>query len=200
MTCLALSISGVANAHPIDRHKPGDMPVAPALHMVHYWRDVTWHWQDLDPTAARTPYLWVADRHGVSSAYRWKLAWTWYYRQVAAHKHYEKWRQANVSTYGVPSWFVGVQTSTGGTALHCISHNEEYGFPGDPKGGYNTIAGYFGAPSPPSAYIEPGPSLAATYGDSWLSIPLAEQVRWAWAMYLTYGWSPWSTAPGCGLS
>src|SRR6188472_4045225 len=96
VTCLALSISGVANAHPIDRHKPGDMPAAPALHMVHYWRDVTWHWQDLDPTAARTPYLWVADGHGVSSAYRWKLAWTWYYRQVAAHKHYEKWRQANV--------------------------------------------------------------------------------------------------------
>jgi len=189
VTCLALSISGVASAHPIDRHKPGDMPAAPALHMVHYWRDVTWHWQDLDPTAARTPYLWVADGHGVSSAYRWKLAWTWYYRQVAAHKHYEKW-QASQPTYAVPTWFYN--------AMSCISDNEEYGYDG-----INTSAGKLGFIYSPASYPEPGPTLAAQYGNSWLNIQLSDQLRVAYAVYQANGnhfAGAWSTASACGLS
>ena len=99
-----------------------------------------------------------------------------------------RWLKAHPYGY-VPSWFV--------SAVRCIAENEEYGFPDE--GGYNTSAGYFGMISAPSAY--PGSSGAvATYGDSWLAIPFAAQLPIVYAEYLKYGWSPWSTAPGCGLA
>jgi len=86
----------------------------------------------------------------------------------------------------VPSWFY--------PDIACISTKEEYG-----ENGQNTWAGYFGMVSPPSAYPEPGPTYARTYGDSWLDIPLAAQIDITYAEWQAYGWSPWSTAGACGL-
>lgn len=83
----------------------------------------------------------------------------------------------------MPSWFAN--------DMVCIGIHEE--------GGQNSVAGYFGFVFSPSTYLDPAPSIAATYGNSWLSIPRSEQLRVAYALYQSYGWSPWSTAPGCGL-
>ena len=77
-------------------------------------------------------------------------------------------------------------------AMDCIGIHEE--------GGSNSVAGYFGFVYPPSAYIEPGPSIAATYGDSWLDVPRSAQLELAAALQAAYGWSPWSTAGACGLA
>ena len=81
--------------------------------------------------------------------------------------------------------------SSSGSAWACIASHEE--------GGHNSVAGYFGFIYPPSTYIEPGPSIAAQYGESWLNVPYSVQLGMAEALQAHYGWSPWSTAPGCGL-
>lgn len=87
----------------------------------------------------------------------------------------------------VPAWFLH--------DISCVSDHEEYGLSGS-----NTSAGYFGfAAGPPSVYVEPGPTYAREYGDSWLDIPQSAQVQIAYAVYRAYGWSPWTTAGACGL-
>lgn len=78
------------------------------------------------------------------------------------------------------------------TAMACIGLHEE--------GGHNSVAGYYGFVYPPSSYIDPGPAIAAQYGDDWLAVPQSAQLQLAAALQAAYGWSPWSTAGACGLS
>jgi len=85
--------------------------------------------------------------------------------------------------WSVPAWFAA--------ALTCIGQHEE--------GGSNSAAGFYGFVYPPSQYLEPGPQIAAAYGDSWWDVPQAAQQSLAYALYTRFGWSPWTTAPGCGL-
>lgn len=149
----------------------------PALDRVHQWRDATQATQRQTGQAV-TRYLWIPDRATMPRAARWHAAVTWYHRYRAARAS---------PAWPVPAWFV--------SDASCISQNEEYGFYGE-----NTSAGKFGMSSgPPSAYPEPGPTLARLHGDSWLDLGLADQLRIVYAEYLRYGWSPWTTAPGCGL-
>lgn len=91
---------------------------------------------------------------------------------MAAYHAYQK-RMAD----GTPSWF--------DADMVCIGLHEE--------GGHNSVAGFFGFVYPPSSYGEYG------YGDSWLNWPLTAQLRVAYHLYQRFGWSPWTTAPGCGL-
>ena len=87
-----------------------------------------------------------------------------------------------------------------GFPFACISHNEEYGLPGDPKGGYNTSAGWFGmSAGPPGSYVSPGPEMAARYGNSWTDIPLLAQEQIVLAVYHTFGPTAWSTHGDCGI-
>lgn len=139
-------------------------------------------WQNQDAACVkRTPYLWKADRRSTSLADRWRIARWWYERSLRAYS------PSCQPRYSVPSWFVG--------AMSCISDHEEYGYSGG-----TTIAGYFGFVYPPSSYQSPGPAIAATYGDSWLNVPLSAQLEMAWSLYSSYGWSPWTTAGTCGLA
>jgi hypothetical protein len=150
------------------------------LKVVHHWRDLTWERQRAIGNCCR-PYHWQADKHTTTKAQRWKIAWKWYNYAMNVPK------PTPANTSGVPSWFV--------SAMSCISIHEEYGMDGP-----NTSAGYFGFIYPPSTYQSPGPSLAATYGDSWLSVPLSGQLSMAYSLYNSYGFSPWSTAGTCGLA
>jgi hypothetical protein len=105
-------------------------------------------------------------------------------------KHHKKHKKHVVHTEpapSTPSWFRN--------AMACISTHEEYGVDG-----HNTVAGYFGFIYSPASYVEPGPSLAARYGNSWMDIPLEGQYEVAYALEQKYGWSPWSTAGMCGLT
>jgi hypothetical protein len=149
------------------------------LRVVHHWRDVTWNVQDA-ACVDRTPYEWRADRHSSSLADRWRIARLWYERSQRA---YSPSCQPAYSS-GVPAWFVSIAA--------CLSVHEEYGLDGP-----NTSAGLLGFIYPPSSYQEPGPSLAAQYGDSWLNIPVGGQLAMAWSLYSSYGGSPWSTWGMC---
>lgn len=134
---------------------------------------MTWRWQRLSGRCC-TEYGWLADRHSTSAKRRWQIASAWWRRAGAAHAYYAAHRP---SPRLVPSWF--------SADLTCIGIHEE--------GGQNSVAGYFGFIYPPSAYGEYG------YGDSWLNWPRSAQELVAYHLYQRYGWSPWSTAPGCGL-
>lgn len=145
---------------------------------------MTHHWQSLAGIPLK-PYYWVAHRHDTPTWKRWHIAAIWWGNAAQAHATYVQQRDQPGGS--LPSWFVG--------AMSCISDHEEYGY-----GGGTTVAGYFGYVYPPSVYIDPGPTIAATYGDSWLNVPLGAQLDMAWALYQAYGWSPWSTAGTCGLA
>jgi hypothetical protein len=97
-----------------------------------------------------------------------------------AHDRYVRERRA----LGVPAWFAA--------DLICIGIHEE--------GGNNSIAGYYGFIYPPGSYGPVDQALVSTYGYSWLNWPRSAQNRVAYMLYGMYGWSPWSTAPGCGLA
>jgi hypothetical protein len=148
------------------------------LFVVHCWAGKTWNVQDA-ACVDRTPYEWRADRHSSSLADRWRIARLWYERSQRA---YSPSCQPAYSS-GVPAWFT--------SSLVCIGQLEE--------GGGNSIAGYYGYIYSPSQYQDPGPSIAATYGDSWLSVPRSAQDALAWSLYQSYSWTPWSTAASCGL-
>jgi len=88
--------------------------------------------------------------------------------------------------------------------MRCISDHEEYGY-----GGQNTSAGYLGMIYSPAAYADSVVTeysddvrrIVATYGNSWLAIPLDAQLVVAYGLYLVgHNYSPWSTAAGCGLT
>jgi hypothetical protein len=146
----------------------------------------TWHWQRLAGERLK-PYYWVAHRHSTPAWKRWHIAAIWWGNAAAAHARAMEAQQAAASSGAASPWFT--------SAMSCISDHEEYGL-----GGGTTIAGYFGFIYPPSSYQEPGPTIAATYGDSWLSVPLGAQLDMAWSLYSSYSWSPWSTAGACGLA
>src|SRR4029079_4350039 len=151
----------------------------PAVVSTHRAVAATHHWE----RAAGQPltqYHWGAFTARTSGA-AWQIATRWWAHARAAHTYYAE------HPYSPPSWFV--------SALGCISAHEEYGMDGP-----NTSAGYFGFVFSPSTYISPGPQIAATYGNSWLAVPLSAQIGMAYGLYQAYGWSPWSTAPGCGLA
>jgi hypothetical protein len=120
-----------------------------------------------------------------SVAYGKWVAHLWHFRSHRAHGTYRRWVKAQAAT-GYPSWFK--------SDMVCISAHEEYGMNGP-----NTVAGYFGLIYPPSVYVDPGPTIASQYGDSWLDVPLSPQLALSYSLYQHYGWSPWSTAPGCNL-
>lgn len=142
------------------------------LDKIHKMRNRTWHYQDL-MGKRHTPYHhWAENRCGNRNC-RFQVLQIWRHRARLAHRRYEKFQRAG----GVPAWFTA--------DLVCIGNAEE--------SGHNSVAGYFGFIYPPSSYHEYG------YGDSWLNWPRSAQERVAWHLYGKYGWSPWSTAPGCGL-
>ena len=152
-----------------------------ALVSVHHAVRATHAWQaKLGERPAR--YYWVADRHSTPTWQRWRIAGNWWLKAAAAHT---RWVERPKHSY--PSWFA--------SSMSCISDHEEYGYSGG-----TTVAGYFGFVFSPSTYQSPGPSIAATYGDSWLNVPLGPQLEMAWSLYSTFGWSPWTTASGCGLA
>ena len=147
----------------------------------------THHWQALAHEQPR-PYYWVAHRHSTPAWKRWHIAAIWWGNAAAAHARYEAYQERQAEAYGgVPGWFVN--------AMRCIADHEEYGFEGG-----STSAGYFGFIYPPGSYGPVDQALVATYGSSWVNWPLGAQLRVAWMLYGMYGWSPWSTAPGCGLA
>jgi hypothetical protein len=150
----------------------------PVLCAIHQHRNAVWHYES-ELGQAHTRYAWTAERAGASPAYRLWVRHLWYTRRM-------EWRHRWMVAPHVPSWFV--------SDMACISTHEEYGMDGQ-----NTIAGYFGLITPPSGYIDPGPSIAAQYGDSWLSVPQSAQLELSYALYLAYRWQPWSTAPAGGL-
>lgn len=164
-------------------HKAGKHHRAPALiiRKIHRARNMTWHYQRLMGKSL-TPYHHYAE-HTTSLAFRRWILSEWKHHRRHAHHAYLRYQRAG----SVPASFY--------SAMSCISLHEEYGMDGP-----NTVAGYFGFVYPPSGYIAPGPQMARTYGNSWLSIPLGAQLQVAYALYRHYGWSPWSTAPGCGLA
>ena len=145
---------------------------------------MTHHWQSLGGFCCKR-YHWVAHRHSTPAWKRWHIAAIWWGNAAQAHARYLQERDQPGGS--LPSWFIG--------AMSCISDHEEYGMDGP-----NTSAGYFGYIYAPSQYQDPGPTIAATYGDSWLSVPLGAQLDMAWSLYRSYGWSPWSTAGTCGLA
>lgn len=126
------------------------------------------------PTVALTGerYHYGPDHHGVSAGVRWHMAVLWHRRYLAAQR-------LRNSAATVPAWFAG--------DLTCIGIHEE--------GGQNSVAGMYGFVYPPSAYV----AWWQRYGDSWLGWPRPAQQLVAWTLYQRYGWSPWSTAVGCGL-
>jgi hypothetical protein len=157
----------------------------PPLVSVNHAVKMTHHWQALAGEKLK-PYHWVAHRHDTPTWKRWHIAATWWGNAAAAHARYMEQQQAPASGAG-SAWFV--------SAMACISIHEEYGMDGP-----NTVAGFFGYIYAPSQYQDPGPTIAATYGDSWLSVPLGAQLDMAWSLYSSFGWSPWSTAGVCGLA
>lgn len=176
LACTAAAGAAVEGVKKAGHHR--HRIAAPILSKIHRARDMTWHWQALMGRAL-TPYRHSAERHTDPAFRRWVLH-EWKHRRRAAHRAYQR--------YGlVPAAFR--------SDMACISEHEEYGMDGP-----NTVAGYFGLVYPPSGYIDPGPSIAAAYGDSWLQVPLEQQLRLAYSLYRAYGWDPWTTAPGCGLA
>jgi hypothetical protein len=156
----------------------------PALVSVNRAVKMTHHWQALAGEKLK-PYHWFAHRHDTPTWRRWHVAAIWWGNAAAAHARYMK-QQAQPGG-GLPSWFI--------SAMGCISIHEEYGMDGP-----NTVAGFFGYIYAPASYQDPGPTIAATYGNSWLSVPLGAQLDMAWSLYSSFGWSPWSTAGTCGLA
>jgi hypothetical protein len=180
MTAAVASVwPGTANAQMRSVARACNARPAPVLCAIHQHRNAVWHYQR-ELGQQLSPYAWTAERAGASSAYRHWVKHLWYTRRM---RWRHRWLQAQPA---VPSWFVA--------DMSCISDHEEYGM-----GGQNTIAGYFGLVSPPSGYIDPGPAIAARYGDSWLGVPQSAQLELSYALYEAYGWGPWSTAPACGL-
>jgi hypothetical protein len=151
---------------------------APVLCAIHQHRNAVWKYQT-EFGQPHTRYAWTAERAGASPAYRHWVKHLWYTRRM-------HWRHRWLTAPHVPAWFV--------SDMACISTHEEYGMDGQ-----NTIAGYFGLIYPPSGYIDPGPTIASQYGDSWLGVPQSAQLELSYALYQAYGFGPWSTAPACGL-
>ena len=168
----------VLSAHPT-RASAASSPQL--IRAIHFARNETWKFQRKIGTCCR-PYGHTAERT-TSHAYQ-----EWVLRLWKYHWRFARMRYLHMlkSSFGVPSWFV--------SDMSCISDHEEYGMDGP-----NTSAGYFGLVYPPSGYIDPGPTIARIYGDSWLDVPLSAQLGLAYSLEQHYGWSPWTTAPGCGL-
>lgn len=159
----------------------------PALVSIHNARDATWKWQDKMGVDHKR-YYWVADRHNTSTAKRWYMAGVWWGYAQLSYQRYQKHLQSAPSvSSGVPSWFYN--------AMSCIADHEEYGYDGG-----STVAGYFGFIYPPGSYGPVDQALVGTYGSSWTTWPLGAQLQVAYMLYGMYGWQPWSTAPGCGLT
>ncbi len=146
----------------------------------------THHWQRLSGHCCKR-YWWVAHRHDTPTWKRWHIAAIWWGNAEQAHQRYLEERPLAPSTASVPGWFV--------EAASCISDHEEYGYDGG-----STVAGYFGFIYPPGSYGPVDQALVMTYGTSWVTWPLTAQLQVAYWLYNQYGWSPWSTAPGCGLA
>jgi hypothetical protein len=155
-----------------------------ALRSVNHAVSLTHYWQAKGGFCCKR-YWYVAHRHSTPTWKRWHIAAIWWGNAAQAHARYMA-----MPHYAWPDSLTA--------AFRCISLHEEYGFPD--VGGHNSPAGYFGMPSPPSAY--PGSAAAvARFGNSWLAIPFDWQDEIAYAELLKYGWYPtWSTAPGCGLT
>lgn len=152
---------------------------APALDAVHHAARAARAEQAAKGLAV-SPYLYVADRHSTTRAGRIVIAGVWWHRWYVAYHH-----PVVSAVAGVPASFVA--------KMPCLARAEEYGPPGDPKGGYDTVDGFFGMISPPDTY-------PTGYGTSWLAIPYWRQIPIVYAEWLRYGSSPWpNTAPGCGL-
>ena len=145
---------------------------------VHHWVDATHRENRADARPLVHYYGWP-DRYTRPAAV-WRAAINWH--QIYLHAL----KQPSLNPWApVPRWFIG--------PAQCISAHEEYGFYGQ-----NTSAGKFGMVMSPSSY--PGSaSVVARYGNSWLGIPLKAQLVIVYRLWQTYGWSPWTTAPGCGL-
>lgn len=129
-------------------------------------------------------YLWIPDRHTTTRAGRRVILGVWWHRLYLARTTKTP---STSDASGVPAWFVA--------RMPCLARAEEYGPPGDAKGGYDTVAGFFGMSSgPPSVY--PGGSVAS----SWLSLSYWQQIPIVYATWLRVGDGGWpNTMPGCGL-
>lgn len=136
------------------------------------------------------PYKWVAEGDATK---RSRIVNYWNRVERVARQraldYMKAARAAAVAPVVTPT--VSAPAPSSSDAWACIALHEE--------GGHNSVAGYFGFIYAPSSYIDPAPAIAAQYGNSWLSIPYAAQLQIAEALQAKYGWSPWSTAPGCGL-
>lgn len=175
---LAVTATSTAGAHKLPSRYPGHM-----LTRIHHQRDMTWKYQTLTGNATTTYRYW-AERRCESKECRYTILKKWHTRHHRWQYLYKHIGTAVSSGPNVPSWAISF--------FNCISSYEEYGVDGG-----NTSAGYFGFVYPPSSYVEPGPTYASQYGDSWLSIPLSAQYEVAYALYEAFGTSPWSTSYHC---
>ena len=136
------------------------------LRVVHHWRDVTWANQDA-ACVKRTAYEWRADRHSSSLADRWRYARLWYERSQRAYPPCQPAYSSGVPRGSRPTWSASVSWRKAARLDRRLLrlHLTREPVPGS------------------------GPSIAATYGESWLTSRSAQDAL-AWSLYQSYGWSP----------